>query len=758
MDFQNLSEEEKWQEAARIQDLLESGEPISAEEMEFLDLMTQLALAEEAEEEEAAWEEAARIQEKQERGESLTLEEEAFLEMMTQKVLDQQREEAEAAKWAEANRIHSKMENGEQLTDEESAFLEAVTQEVLEEEKKKQWEAALQEREQSFLDNPELKDNTEKNEAIAKLAMHEVDKINEEAWVKFQEEHVEQFDDARKRLSMKQAKGGGILKSTANLQRVRMGDGRVSLRIIKRKERKRVIGFALSDDQEEKTNQKEKEEADVFEKIGLDFESVSEARKREEKERLEREEAERKRKEEEERKRQEEFRMKRKESKLRKAAVARRKCLLHHEKKDTSEEDLTNYVPPVVKPGGIHSSKNSVIVTRTRLQKSTSEEPINFKEGKKKEKKKGPSPPPRPKKSNKPKLSPQTNTPPPVAPRQGPASPVNTKPNGAPPGNTKPAQGPPPVRNTKPKKGSPPPVPGNGAPPPSGTYGGPDRRNSDMGPPRNPHPALSHTTGSGPINNRSPPTGRTASPREASRTPGRGPPPGAGPRGPGRTPPMRQQPSPPNPSRFDNSAPPLRSPRNTPGGSYPQHVMAVFVDFDSTFRRDELKKFWELFENFDDDSDGYLNFFELKVTLEKLDVPKTHTELKQIMQEVATDQNKGISFRDFCIMQAKVKKKPLPPGVRGGSGTLSLLTVNFVDKVTDFSVGGIKAFHEAKAKEFEDLMENERRIKETRELAKKRREDIRKLKEQEERERREAEEAQRIKRAEFKNKYALFGS
>jgi len=52
------------------------------------------------------------------------------------------------------------------------------------------------------------------------------------------------------------------------------------------------------------------------------------------------------------------------------------------------------------------------------------------------------------------------------------------------------------------------------------------------------------------------------------------------------------------------------------------------------------------FERYDTDKDKTLNFDELKFMMEKLGIPQTHLNLKQLIKQVDEDHDDKISFRE----------------------------------------------------------------------------------------------------------------
>jgi hypothetical protein len=174
---------------------------------------------------------------------------------------------------------------------------------------------------------------------------------------------------------------------------------------------------------------------------------------------------------------------------------------------------------------------------------------------------------------------------------------------------------------------------------------------------------------------------------------------------------------------------------------YPNGFDAVAGEFALYFNREQLKEFAEKFNIFDEDGDSFINFFELKRAQEKLGNPKTHTELTEMMQSMAADPKKGISFRDFVKVQAKLK------GWKGDGGTdgpsYIPMVEQFAQSCNDLTVAGIKNFHEAKLKSQQAELEREQKIKQKLEERKKKAAELQEAKRRAEEERRKEEEAQK---------------
>eukprot|EP00026_Physarum_polycephalum_P017912 Phypoly_transcript_19296.p1 GENE.Phypoly_transcript_19296~~Phypoly_transcript_19296.p1 ORF type:complete len:200 (-),score=56.70 Phypoly_transcript_19296:101-700(-) len=185
---------------------------------------------------------------------------------------------------------------------------------------------------------------------------------------------------------------------------------------------------------------------------------------------------------------------------------------------------------------------------------------------------------------------------------------------------------------------------------------------------------------------------------------------------------------------------------------YPEGFDAVAGEF-FMFQRPELKEFAEKFNTFDENANGYIDFFELKRAQEKMGDPKTHTELTQIMESMAADPKQGISFKDFVIVQARIKGVDTK-GIGAGKGSFLPMAEAFVKACNDFSVSGIKSFHEQKFAAQQAEIDREKQIKENLNNRKQAIERAKKDREREEQERIAAEKKREEDRKAFKARQA----
>ncbi|XP_063689671.1 allograft inflammatory factor 1-like [Bolinopsis microptera] len=94
---------------------------------------------------------------------------------------------------------------------------------------------------------------------------------------------------------------------------------------------------------------------------------------------------------------------------------------------------------------------------------------------------------------------------------------------------------------------------------------------------------------------------------------------------------------------------------------------------------EKLTTYKAQFIRFDTDGSGDIDFMELKYMLEKLEQPKTHLEIKKMIETVDSTDKGTINYPDFLIMmlggknsvlrmilifEEKRKEKPKPAGIR----------------------------------------------------------------------------------------------
>jgi len=191
-----------------------------------------------------------------------------------------------------------------------------------------------------------------------------------------------------------------------------------------------------------------------------------------------------------------------------------------------------------------------------------------------------------------------------------------------------------------------------------------------------------------------------------------------------------------------------------------KEFVKVFVEFEKHVSREEAKTLQDKFGLFDKNGDGTIDLQELKQAQEKLGKAKTHQEVVDLMNQMASDPSKGISFRDFVIVQLLSKGIKIEHnlgGKEGGYVDIPPVVSMFVQAVEDFSVKNIKNFFEEKqrlaklAKEREDLLKQGK--SEEAKRKQKEKEELDRIKAEEEKKKKEHED----KRKAFAQKFSTFG-
>ncbi|XP_071944132.1 EF-hand domain-containing protein D2-like [Antedon mediterranea] len=96
------------------------------------------------------------------------------------------------------------------------------------------------------------------------------------------------------------------------------------------------------------------------------------------------------------------------------------------------------------------------------------------------------------------------------------------------------------------------------------------------------------------------------------------------------------------------------------------------------FSRNQIKEYNTIFKKYDVDNNEYIDQMELKLMMENLGVPQTHTSLKAMIREVDEDLDGMISFREFLLIYRKAAAGEL----KEGSGLHDLA------KLTDLNESG----------------------------------------------------------------------
>ncbi|XP_034663550.1 uncharacterized protein LOC117898335 [Drosophila subobscura] len=80
----------------------------------------------------------------------------------------------------------------------------------------------------------------------------------------------------------------------------------------------------------------------------------------------------------------------------------------------------------------------------------------------------------------------------------------------------------------------------------------------------------------------------------------------------------------------------------------------VYHKFVAWFKRPEIDAAFKVFNEVDQDADGYIALTDLKRGLEKLSVPQTHWEAKRIMGQVAGQHSDLLHFSHFLLIYASL--------------------------------------------------------------------------------------------------------
>ncbi|XP_022209852.2 uncharacterized protein LOC111065766 [Drosophila obscura] len=86
-------------------------------------------------------------------------------------------------------------------------------------------------------------------------------------------------------------------------------------------------------------------------------------------------------------------------------------------------------------------------------------------------------------------------------------------------------------------------------------------------------------------------------------------------------------------------------------------IEEVYHKFVPWFKRPEIDGAFKVFNEVDQDADGYISLTDLKRALEKLSVPQTHWEAKRIMAQVAGPHSNVVHFSHLLLMYASLLKR-----------------------------------------------------------------------------------------------------
>jgi len=162
-------------------------------------------------------------------------------------------------------------------------------------------------------------------------------------------------------------------------------------------------------------------------------------------------------------------------------------------------------------------------------------------------------------------------------------------------------------------------------------------------------------------------------------------------------------------------------------------VVNVYTEF-AEFSRKQIKEYEQAFKQYDVGGDGFLDLEELKITMERLKAPQTHLGLKAMIAELDQDGDGKLSFREFMFLFRKAAA-----GELAEDSGLSLLAKQTDVDVGQVGVTGAASFFESKIKDLSKSNKFEEEIRE------------------EQAQRKREEEQKKLRRAEFREKAALFG-
>lgn len=135
-------------------------------------------------------------------------------------------------------------------------------------------------------------------------------------------------------------------------------------------------------------------------------------------------------------------------------------------------------------------------------------------------------------------------------------------------------------------------------------------------------------------------------------------------------------------------------------------VFNPYTEF-KEFTRKQIVDLETTFKKYDVNNDKKLDLEELKVMMEKLQVPQTHLALKEMIRQVDEDQDNKISFKEFLMIFHKAKKGEL----KDNSGLQQLYDQVWEIDVSETGVKGAKSFFEAQALRQSSLSNFEREIR-----------------------------------------------
>ncbi|XP_041378359.1 EF-hand domain-containing protein D2-like [Gigantopelta aegis] len=151
---------------------------------------------------------------------------------------------------------------------------------------------------------------------------------------------------------------------------------------------------------------------------------------------------------------------------------------------------------------------------------------------------------------------------------------------------------------------------------------------------------------------------------------------------------------------------------NEEGVSPSSMVWNPYTEF-KEFSRKEIQAFQKTFNKYDVGKDKFIDFYELKLMMEKLGAAQTHLGLKAMIKEVDEDHDDKINFREFLLIFRKAAAGELDQG----SGLYELYQrMSEIDVDAEGVKGAANFFQakieiQAKSNKFEEEIRNEQEEK-----------------------------------------------
>ncbi|EDV23902.1 EF-hand domain-containing protein D2 [Trichoplax sp. H2] len=144
------------------------------------------------------------------------------------------------------------------------------------------------------------------------------------------------------------------------------------------------------------------------------------------------------------------------------------------------------------------------------------------------------------------------------------------------------------------------------------------------------------------------------------------------------------------------------------------NVFNPYTEF-KEFSRKQIKEFEGMFAQHDIDKNGFIDMQELKLMMEKLGNPQTHSSLKNILLTVDEDKDNMINFREFLLLFRHVAAGDLTTDSDAMTALANLAEID----VGTAGVKNAKSFFEAKIDKLSIGKKREEEIKAEQEEKKK---------------------------------------